>query len=86
MVYFKLVKLKVDEIFVNFFFFKFRVDVENDVFNNFMYEEEIFKRSVGFGFGVNLSFVFGVYGELRKSGYNCVNNSYLEVVFGNLAK
>lgn len=86
MVYLKLAKSKVDEILANSSSPKSRVDVENDVFNNLMYEEEIPKRPVGFGFGVNSSSVFGVHGELRKSGYNCANNSHLEVALGNLAK
>ncbi|KAL6550506.1 hypothetical protein OROMI_020994 [Orobanche minor] len=52
---------------------KSRIDIENDVFNDLMYENDNPKRLVGYGLGVDKSSVFGVQGELMKRDNNCSN-------------
>uniref|UniRef100_A0A803N9C3 Uncharacterized protein n=1 Tax=Chenopodium quinoa TaxID=63459 RepID=A0A803N9C3_CHEQI len=54
-------------------------DIENEVFNQLMYQGEIPKRPLNYGFGVKQSDIFGVEGHLRKEGSNYVNNSDMEV-------
>ncbi|KAJ8444131.1 LOW QUALITY PROTEIN: hypothetical protein Cgig2_029906 [Carnegiea gigantea] len=48
---------------------KTQVEIENEVFNELMYEEENPKRSIGFGFNVDRSDGFGVNSVLRKRDY-----------------
>ncbi|KAL6565440.1 hypothetical protein OROHE_004495 [Orobanche hederae] len=52
---------------------KSRINIENDVFNDLMYENDNPKRLVGYGLGVDKSSVFGVQGELMKRDNNCSN-------------
>ncbi|KAL6577081.1 hypothetical protein OROMI_011357 [Orobanche minor] len=52
---------------------KSRIDIENDVFNDLMYENDNPKCLVGYGLGVDKSSVFGVQGELMKRDNNCSN-------------
>jgi len=47
---------------------KTQAEIENEVFDELMYEEDNPKRPVGFGFNVDRSDVFGVNGVLRKRG------------------
>ncbi|KAH9617756.1 hypothetical protein KSS87_005151 [Heliosperma pusillum] len=47
---------------------KSRVLIENEAFNSVMYGNEVPKRPVGYGYGVNQSDVLGVHGILRKHG------------------
>ncbi|KAJ8424751.1 hypothetical protein Cgig2_003010 [Carnegiea gigantea] len=54
---------------------KAQVEIENEVFDELMYEEENPKRSIGFGFNVDQSDVFGVNSILRKRGYIFPNNN-----------
>uniref|UniRef100_A0A803N9Y4 Transposase, Ptta/En/Spm, plant n=1 Tax=Chenopodium quinoa TaxID=63459 RepID=A0A803N9Y4_CHEQI len=56
-----------------------KVDIENEVFNQLMYQGEIPKRPLNYGFGVKQSDIFGVEGHLRKEGSYYVNNSDMEV-------
>uniref|UniRef100_A0A803N646 Uncharacterized protein n=1 Tax=Chenopodium quinoa TaxID=63459 RepID=A0A803N646_CHEQI len=56
-----------------------KVDIENEVFNQLMYQGEIPKRPLNYGFGVMQSDIFGVEGHLRKEGSYYVNNSDMEV-------
>ncbi|KAJ8432466.1 hypothetical protein Cgig2_015263 [Carnegiea gigantea] len=48
---------------------KTQVELENEVFDELMYEEEYPKRPIGFGFNVDRSDIFGVNSILRKRGY-----------------
>ena len=54
---------------------KTQVEIENEVFDELMYEEENPKRPIGFGFNVNRSDVFGVNVVLRKTGYTFPDNN-----------
>ena len=56
-----------------------KVDIENEVFNQLMYQGEIPKRPLNYGFGVKKSDIFGVEAHLRKEGSNYINNSDTEV-------
>uniref|UniRef100_A0A803N3I5 DUF4218 domain-containing protein n=1 Tax=Chenopodium quinoa TaxID=63459 RepID=A0A803N3I5_CHEQI len=56
-----------------------KIDIEIEVFNQLMYQGEIPKRPLNYGFGVKQSYIFGVEGHLRKEGSNYVNNSDMEV-------
>jgi len=67
--------LKVQERLLTSFPSKTQVEIENEVFDELMYEEENPKQLIGFGFNVNWSDVFGVNVVLRKSGYTFPDNS-----------
>ncbi|KAJ8431530.1 hypothetical protein Cgig2_020461 [Carnegiea gigantea] len=54
---------------------KTRVEIENEVFDDLMYEEENPKRPIGFGFNVDRSAIFGVNSILRKRGYIFPDNN-----------
>ncbi|KAJ8429406.1 hypothetical protein Cgig2_025593 [Carnegiea gigantea] len=54
---------------------KTQVEIENEVFDELMYEEENPKRPIDFGFNVDRSDVFGVNSILRKRGYIFSNNN-----------
>ncbi|KAJ8441793.1 hypothetical protein Cgig2_021483 [Carnegiea gigantea] len=54
---------------------KTQVEIENEVFDELMYEEENPKRPIGFGFNVHRSDVFGVNNILRKRGYIFPDNN-----------
>ncbi|KAJ8448420.1 hypothetical protein Cgig2_022048 [Carnegiea gigantea] len=54
---------------------KTQVEIENEVFDELMYEEENPKRPIGFGFNVDRNDVFGVNSILRKRGYIFPNNN-----------
>ncbi|KAL2899100.1 Zygote defective protein 12 [Bienertia sinuspersici] len=54
---------------------KSRVDIENEVFNDLMYNGEVPKCPLSYGFGVKQSDIFGVQGLLRKEGSSYVNHS-----------
>ncbi|KAL2927959.1 S-adenosylmethionine:tRNA ribosyltransferase-isomerase [Bienertia sinuspersici] len=58
---------------------KSRVDIENEVFNDLMYNGEVPKRPLNYGFGVKQSDIFGVQGLLRKEGSSYVNHSAIEM-------
>ncbi|KAL2897834.1 Pantothenate synthetase, partial [Bienertia sinuspersici] len=58
---------------------KSRVDIENEVFNDLMYNVEVPKRPLNYGFGVKQSDIFGVQGLLRKEGSSYVNHSAIEM-------
>ncbi|KAL2932477.1 Thymidylate kinase [Bienertia sinuspersici] len=58
---------------------KSRVDIENEVFNDLMYNGEVPKRPLNYGFGVKQSDIFGVQGLLRKEGSSYVNHSAVEL-------
>ncbi|KAL2922521.1 Uncharacterized protein RDABS01_014012, partial [Bienertia sinuspersici] len=58
---------------------KSRVDIENDVFDDLMYNGEVPKRPLNYGFGVKQSDIFGVQGLLRKKGSSYVNHSAIEM-------
>ncbi|KAL6577030.1 hypothetical protein OROMI_011306 [Orobanche minor] len=60
---------------------KSRIDIENDIFNDLMYENDNRKRLVGYGLGVDKSSVFGVQGELMKRDNNCSNTDTSVVSF-----
>ncbi|KAJ8427393.1 hypothetical protein Cgig2_008809 [Carnegiea gigantea] len=52
-----------------------QVEIENEVFDELMYEEENLKRPIGFGFNVDRSDVFSVNSVLRKRGYIFPDNN-----------
>ncbi|KAJ8425209.1 hypothetical protein Cgig2_011798 [Carnegiea gigantea] len=52
-----------------------KVEIENEVFDELMYEEENPKRSISFGFNVDQSDVFGVNSILKNSGYVFPDNN-----------
>ncbi|KAJ8439469.1 hypothetical protein Cgig2_008500 [Carnegiea gigantea] len=54
---------------------QFLLEIENEVFDEHVYEEESPKRPIGFGFNVDLSDVFGVNSVLRKRGYIFSDNN-----------
>ncbi|KAJ8425463.1 hypothetical protein Cgig2_018861 [Carnegiea gigantea] len=54
---------------------KTQVEIENEVFDELMYEEENPKRPIGFGFNVDRNDVFGVNSILRKRGYIFPDNN-----------
>ncbi|KAJ8446006.1 hypothetical protein Cgig2_012350 [Carnegiea gigantea] len=54
---------------------KTQVEIENEVFDELMYEEQNPKRLIGFGFNLDRSDVFGVNVVLRKRGYTFPNNN-----------
>ncbi|KAJ8431981.1 hypothetical protein Cgig2_006478 [Carnegiea gigantea] len=54
---------------------KTQVEIENEVFDELMYEEENPKRPIGFGCNVDRSDVFGVNSILRKRGYIFADNN-----------
>ncbi|KAJ8428068.1 hypothetical protein Cgig2_024135 [Carnegiea gigantea] len=54
---------------------KTQVEIENEVFDELMYEEENPKRPIGFGFNVDQSDVFDVNSILRKRGYIFPDNN-----------
>ncbi|KAJ8434075.1 hypothetical protein Cgig2_007590 [Carnegiea gigantea] len=54
---------------------KNQVEIENEVFDELLYEEENTKRPIGFHFNVDRSDVFGVNVVLRKRGYNFPDNN-----------
>ncbi|KAL2938058.1 Collagen alpha-1(XXVII) chain, partial [Bienertia sinuspersici] len=54
---------------------KSRVDIENEVFNDLMYNGEVPKRPLNYGYGVKQSDIFEVQGLLRKEGSSYVNHS-----------
>ncbi|XP_021749411.1 uncharacterized protein LOC110715148 [Chenopodium quinoa] len=56
-----------------------KVDIENEVFNQLIYQGEIPKRPLNYGFGVKQRDIFVVEGHLRKEGSYYVNNSDMEV-------
>ncbi|KAL2900492.1 Zygote defective protein 12, partial [Bienertia sinuspersici] len=58
---------------------KSRVDIENEVFDDLMYNGEVPKRPLNYGFGVKQSDIFGVQGLLRKKGSSYVNHSAIEM-------
>ncbi|KAL2923784.1 hypothetical protein RDABS01_015275, partial [Bienertia sinuspersici] len=58
---------------------KSRVDIENEVFNDLMYNGEVPQRPLNYGFGVKQSDIFGVQGLLRKEGSSYVNHSAVEL-------
>ncbi|KAL2931302.1 Cysteine--tRNA ligase [Bienertia sinuspersici] len=58
---------------------KSRVDIENEVFNDLMYNGEVPKRPLNYGFGVKQSDIFGVQGLLRKEGSSYVNHSAVQM-------
>ncbi|KAJ8427745.1 hypothetical protein Cgig2_016500 [Carnegiea gigantea] len=51
------------------------VEIENEVFDELMYEEEIRKRPIGFGCDIDRSDVFGVNAILGKRGYTFPGNN-----------
>ena len=51
------------------------MEIENEVFEELMYEEENPKRPIGFGFNVDRSDVFVVNSILRKRGYIFPDNN-----------
>ena len=51
------------------------MEIENEVFDELMYEEENPKRPIGFGFNVDRNDVFGVNSILRKRGYIFPDNN-----------
>ncbi|KAL2942331.1 TIR domain-containing adapter molecule 2 [Bienertia sinuspersici] len=57
----------------------FRVDIENEVFDDLMYNGEVPKCPLNYGFGVKQSDIFGVQGLLRKKGSSYVNHSAIEM-------
>ncbi|KAL2943861.1 Protein-arginine kinase, partial [Bienertia sinuspersici] len=54
---------------------KSRVDIENEVFDDLMYNGEVPKCPLNYGFGVKQSDIFGVQGLLRKKGSSYVNHT-----------
>ncbi|KAL2942817.1 Zygote defective protein 12, partial [Bienertia sinuspersici] len=58
---------------------KSRVDIENEVFDDLMYNGEVPKHPLNYGFGVKQSDIFGVQGLLRKEGSSYVNHSAVEM-------
>ncbi|KAL2938316.1 Zygote defective protein 12 [Bienertia sinuspersici] len=58
---------------------KSRVDIENEVFDDLMYNGEVPKRPLNYVFGVKQSDIFGVQGLLRKKGSSYVNHSAIEM-------
>ncbi|KAJ8433700.1 LOW QUALITY PROTEIN: hypothetical protein Cgig2_020635 [Carnegiea gigantea] len=54
---------------------KTQVEIENEVFDELKYEEKNSKQSIGFGFNVDRSDIFGVNAVLRKRGYSFPNNN-----------
>ncbi|KAL2923774.1 DNA-directed RNA polymerase subunit A' [Bienertia sinuspersici] len=58
---------------------KSRVAIENEVFNDLMYDGEVPKRPLNYGFGVKQSVIFGVQGLLRKERSSYVNHSAIEM-------
>ncbi|KAJ8441165.1 hypothetical protein Cgig2_024894 [Carnegiea gigantea] len=54
---------------------KTQVEIENELFDELMYEEENPKRPIDFGFNVDRSDVFGVNSILRKRGYIFPDNN-----------
>ncbi|KAJ8435335.1 hypothetical protein Cgig2_024322 [Carnegiea gigantea] len=54
---------------------KTQVEIENEVFDELMYEEENPKRPIGFGFNVDRNDVFGVNSILRKRVYIFPDNN-----------
>ncbi|KAL2931461.1 Mannan endo-1 4-beta-mannosidase 7, partial [Bienertia sinuspersici] len=58
---------------------KSRVDIENEVFDDLMYNGEVPKRPLNYGFGVEQSDIIGVQGLLRKEGSSYVNHSAIEM-------
>ncbi|KAL2898182.1 Succinate dehydrogenase flavoprotein subunit [Bienertia sinuspersici] len=58
---------------------KSRVDIKNEVFNDLMYNGEVPKHPLNYGFGVKQSDIFGVQGLLRKEGSSYVNHSAVEM-------
>ncbi|KAL2942198.1 Collagen alpha-1(XXVII) chain [Bienertia sinuspersici] len=55
------------------------VDIENEVFDDLMYNGDVPKRPLNYGFGVKQSDIFGVQGLLRKKGSSYVNHSAIEM-------
>jgi len=51
------------------------VEIENEVFDELMYEKENPKRPIGFGFNVDRNDVFAVNSILRKRGYIFPDNN-----------
>lgn len=62
-----------------------QIEIENKVFNELMYQGEVPKRPLNYGFGVKSSDIFGAQGMLRKEGLNSANNSVAEVEHLKLA-
>ncbi|KAL2922244.1 Zygote defective protein 12, partial [Bienertia sinuspersici] len=58
---------------------KSRVDIENEVFDDLMYNGEVPKCPLNYGFGVKQSDIFGVQGLLRKKGSSYVNHNSIEM-------
>ncbi|KAL2905546.1 General transcription and DNA repair factor IIH helicase subunit XPD, partial [Bienertia sinuspersici] len=58
---------------------KSRVDIENEVFNDLMYNGEVPKRPLNYGFGVKQSDIFGVQSLLRKEVSRYVIHSVVEM-------
>ncbi|KAL2936792.1 Heme oxygenase 1 chloroplastic, partial [Bienertia sinuspersici] len=58
---------------------KSRVDIENEVFNDLMYNGEVPKHPLNYVFGVKQSDIFWVQGLLRKEGSSYVNHSAVEL-------
>ncbi|KAL2899782.1 Trophoblast Kunitz domain protein 1 [Bienertia sinuspersici] len=58
---------------------KSRVDIENEVFNNLIYNGEVPKRPFNYASGVKQSDIFGVQGLLRKEGSSYVNHSAVQM-------
>ncbi|KAJ8436955.1 hypothetical protein Cgig2_018902 [Carnegiea gigantea] len=54
---------------------KTQVEIENEVFDELIYEKEHPKWPIDFGFNVDPSDVFGVNGVLRKKGYIFPDNN-----------
>ncbi|KAJ8444762.1 hypothetical protein Cgig2_011724 [Carnegiea gigantea] len=54
---------------------KTQVEIENEVFDELMYEKENPKRPIDFGFKVDRSYVFGVKAILRKGGHTFLDNN-----------
>ncbi|KAL2894490.1 hypothetical protein RDABS01_010399, partial [Bienertia sinuspersici] len=58
---------------------KSRIDIENEVFNDLMYNGEVPECPLNYGFRVKQSDIFGVQGLLRNEGSSYVNHSAVEI-------
>ncbi|KAL2896916.1 Glutamate--tRNA ligase [Bienertia sinuspersici] len=58
---------------------KSRVDIENEVLDDLIYNGEVPKHPLNYGFGVKQSDIFGVQGLLRKEGSSHVNHNAIEM-------
>ncbi|KAL2904435.1 Aspartate--tRNA(Asp/Asn) ligase, partial [Bienertia sinuspersici] len=56
---------------------KSQLELENEAFEEIMYQDEIPDRPVGYGLGVKKGDIYGVHGVLRKEGYGKIQRNIL---------